>query len=99
MVYFQLARINSRSITTRGASKEKDDHHLTSQLSDEAFNAMGMDEKQLLQIDFHRPETIRCVTAGSKFGRVVPNPSPHIWAECDNWNTVKFSIGLMLGPL
>ena len=56
MVYFQLARINSRSITTRGASKERDDYHLTSQLSDEAFNAMGMDEKQLLQIDFDRPE-------------------------------------------
>ncbi len=44
------------TITTRGASREKDDYHLTSQLSDEAFNAMGMDEKQLLQIDFDRPE-------------------------------------------
>ena len=37
------------TITTRGASREKDDYHLTSQLSDEAFNAMGMAEKQLLQ--------------------------------------------------
>jgi hypothetical protein len=72
-----------------GASKEKDDYHLTSQLSDEAFNTMGMDEKQLLQIDFCRPETIRCVTAGVNFGRVCPNPPPHIWAEYDNWKDNK----------
>ena len=77
------------TITTRGASREKDDYHLTSQLSDEAFNAMGMAEKQLLQIDFYRPETIRCVTAGAKFGRVCPNPPPHIWAEYDNWKDNK----------
>ena len=81
-------------IPTHGKpSNNKNDFYLSSLIDDDPWKALPKHEKQLLQIDFDRPETIRMVTAGSKFSARKPSPPPSIWAEYSKWkdNSTKIT--------
>ncbi|GFH54060.1 predicted protein [Chaetoceros tenuissimus] len=71
------------------ASNEKSGYHLSSQIDEEKWNSLSTNEKQLLMIDFDRPESIRNVTAGSRFENPTPNPPPSIFASSDSWKKNK----------